>query len=100
MRGLDFLRPSQFLDQYFETVGKTVDIEIQGIVVAVGNAVVEGGVRCWNEPALRPHAGDDVKQRQPVVLRRGKARVGRLRVVARATAGGAAPRLDQLDVKE
>jgi hypothetical protein len=59
----------EFGDKPVEAIGEAVDIEIRGIVVAVGNFGVDGGVNCRNEPFASAHAGDRVEQRQLVVFR-------------------------------
>ena len=68
---------ASLFDEAVEAVGKAFDIEIQRIVVTVGNVGVEGGVKGRDEPTAGAHAGDRVKQRQPIVLRGGKRGIGR-----------------------
>ena len=84
----------QFLDHRFDALGKAFRIEIQRIVVAVGNIGVERGVVGRNEPVPRAHAGNHVEERESVVLRRRESRIGALRIVMAALAGGGAPRLN------
>ena len=89
----------QSLDHRLDALGKAFRIEVQRIVVAVGNIGIERGMIGRNEPVLRAHAGDHVEQRKPVVLRRRESRIGALRIVVAAVAGRA-PRLNQFDVQE
>jgi hypothetical protein len=62
--------------------------------VAVRDIGVERGVVGRTEPVLRAHAGNHVEQRKPVVLRGRESRIGALRIVVAAVAGGGAPRLN------
>ena len=75
--GLGLLGPSQFVGELVEAVGKTLDIEIQRIVVAVANVGVECGVKSGNEPLAGTYAGDRIEERNAIVLRRRKGRIGR-----------------------
>ena len=68
--------------------------------MAVADAGIDSGMERRNEPMLGADTGDDVEERQPVILRGGKARIWALRVVAPSAPGFAAPRLDQLDMEE
>ena len=81
-------------------VGEAPNVEMQRIVVAVADSGIDGGMERRNEPMLGPHTGDDVEERQPVILRGGETWIWALRVVAPPAPGFAAPRLDELDVEE
>ena len=70
MRSLNHHRLLQLFGEAVETVGEAFDIEIQRIVVTVGNFGVDGGMERRNEPLAAAHAGDRIEQRQPVILRR------------------------------
>lgn len=72
------------LDQFLQPPGPEDEIEMLRIVVAVGDAGVDGTVVAGNQPAAVLHAGGNVKQRQAVVLCDGKTGFGRERVVLRA----------------
>ncbi len=94
-------RPSvKFIHEPSHAVGEAGDVEMQRIVVAVADTGIDGGMERRNEPMLGPRTGDDVKERQPIILRGGEARIGALRVVAPPAPGFAAPRLDELDMEE
>ena len=73
---------------------------MQRIVVAVANSGIDGRVERRDEPLLGADTGDDVEERQSVILRGGKAWIGALLVVSPPAPGFAAPRLDELDVEE
>ncbi len=92
--------PFEFIDDRFEAVGKARDVKMQRIVMAVADAGIDGRMESRNEPMLGPHTGDEVKERQPVVLRGGKGGIGRLRVIVPTAPGGAAARLYQFDMEE
>lgn len=85
----------QLFDETIEAVGKAFDIEIQRIVVTVGDVGIEGGMESGDEPTVGPHAGDRVEQRQPIVLRGRKGGIRRSGIVAPAVSGRALPRLDE-----
>ena len=94
MRSLNHHGLFQLFGEAVETAGEAIDIEIQRVVVTVRDLGVDGGVERRNEPLAAAYAGNRIKERQPVVLRRSKGGIGRLRVVAPAVAGRAAARLD------
>src|SRR5262249_16931653 len=60
LRRLDLVREPKLCRQRIEAPGETLDVEIQGIVVAVGDLRVDGSMKCRNEPLLGTHAGDHV----------------------------------------
>ena len=78
---------------------KLSGIEIQRIVVAVGNIGVKCRMVGRDEPVPRAHAGNQVEERESVVLRGRESQIGALRIVV-AAAAGRAPRLNQLDVQK
>src|SRR5579864_8719740 len=92
VRGLRRLAAAQLLDQQRQAVGKVVDVKTAGIIVAVADIGIDGGMKRRNQPMPGADAGDGVKQRQAVVLRGGEARAQRLRVVMAAISRRAAPR--------
>src|ERR1700689_2924553 len=100
VRRLRRFAAAQLLDEQRQAVGKTVDVETPGIVMAVADVGVDGGVECRHQPASGADAGDGVKQCEAVVLRGGEARARRLRIVMAAVSGRAAPRLNHLDMQE
>src|SRR5208282_1472393 len=63
---------------------------MQRIVMAIADIGIDGRMESRNEPMLGPRTGDDVKQRQAVILRGSKGGIGRLRVVAPTASGGGA----------
>ena len=73
---------------------KLSGIEIQRIVVAVGNIGVKCRMVGRDEPVPRAHAGNQVEERESVVLRGRESQIGALRIVV-AAAAGRAPRLNQ-----
>ena len=99
-RGLNLAGPSQCHHQVVQAPGETVDIEIQRIVVAIGDLRVDRGMECGNKPSLSAYAGDDVSEREPIVLSGGEGGIGRSRVVAATVSGHAPPRLDEFVVQE
>src|SRR6516162_4795296 len=100
MRGLDLVGRSQFCNYAVEAFGKTFDVEIERIVMTIGNLRIDRSVECRNEPSLSANAGDHVKERDPIILRGRKSWIGRARVVAPAAAGRASPRLNHFVVHE
>src|ERR1700722_9422162 len=91
LRRLRRFATAQFLDEQRQAIGKTFDVKTPGVVMAVADVGVDGGVECRNEPVPGADAGDGVKQRQPVVLHGGEARARRLGVVMAAISRRAAP---------
>lgn len=85
----------QFFDETIEAIGKAFDLEIQRIVVTVGDVGIEGGMEGGDEPTIGPHAGDRVEQRQPIILRGRKRGIRRSRIVTPAVSRRALPRLDE-----
>src|ERR1700681_1814814 len=100
VRRLRRFAAAHLLYEQRQAVGKGLDVKTPGIVVAVADVGVDGGMECRNEPAPGANAGDGVEQREAVVLRGGEARARRLRVIMTAVSGRATPRLDHLDVQE
>ena len=96
MCGLNHHGLSQFFGETIEAAGEAVDIEIERIVVAVGNFGIDGGVKRRNEPFAFAHAGDGVEQSQPVILRGSERRIGGMSVTAASALAG----LDELDMDE
>src|ERR1700722_11336946 len=100
LRRLRRFAAAQFLDEQRQAVGKTLDVKTPGVVVAVADIGVDGGVECRNEPVPGADTGDGVEQREAVVLRGGEARARRLRVVMAAVSPRAAARAGSLDGEE
>src|SRR5215471_15708837 len=73
---------SQCHHEAVQAPGETVDVEIQRIVVAVGDLRVNRGMERGNEPTFGAYAGDNINEREPIVLSGGEGGVGRSRVVA------------------
>ena len=99
MRGLNLVRLSQCHHQVVQAPGETVDIEIQRIVVAVGDLRVDRGMERGNKPSLGAYAGDNINEREPIVLSGGEGGIGRSRVVV-TVSGLAPPRLNEFVVQE
>src|SRR5712691_2818973 len=68
--------------------------------MAAADVRIDRGVEGGDHPGAGAHAGDDVKQREPLVLGGCEPRRRRLRVVPASKSRGAAARLDQLDMQE
>ena len=87
--------------QFLQPSGPEGEVEILRVVVAVGEAGVDGAVVAGNQPRAVLHTGGNVEQREAVVLRDGEAGFGRERVVLRAAlVRVAAARLDEFVVDE
>ena len=92
MRRLDLVRGAQFCHQGVEAVGETLDVKVERIVMTISNFGIDRGVECRDEPSFGADAGDQVKERKPVILRGRKGGIGRARVIAPAAAWRAAAR--------
>ena len=86
--------PPQCHHQAVQASGETVNIEIQRIVVAVGDLRVDRGMERGNKPSLGAYAGDNINEREPIVLSGGEGGIGRSRVVAATVSGHAPSRLE------
>jgi hypothetical protein len=93
MGGLNLVRPSQCHHQAVQASDETLDIEIQRIVVAVGDLCVDRGVERGNQPLFGPYARDDINEREPIVLGGCESGIGRSRVIT-TTVTAATSRLD------
>ena len=60
VRGLDAIRRPQFCDQAVQAVGKIIDVEVEWIIVTVGNLGINCGMIRRNEPSFGSNAGDHV----------------------------------------
>ena len=100
MRGLNSVGPSKRHHQAVQAPGETVDIEIQRIVVAIGDLGIDRGMEGGNKPSFGACAGDDINEREPIVLGDGEGGIGRSCVVAAAMPGHAPPRLKEFVVHE
>ena len=67
---------SQCHHEAVQAPGKTVDVEIERIVVAVGDLRVNRGMERGNKPTLGAYAGDNINQCEAIVLAVVKAGSG------------------------
>ena len=74
--------PPQCHHQAVQAPGETVDVEIQRIVVPVGNLRVDRGMKRGNKPSFGAYAGNNINQREAIVLSGGEGGIRRSRVVA------------------
>src|SRR6516165_7075519 len=100
MRRLNLISAAQFCHQAVKAAGEIVDVKVERIVVAIGDLRIDRGMECRDEPSVGAHAGDDVEECKPVILRGGKRWIGRARIVAPAAAWSAAARLNHFVVQE
>ena len=61
---------------------RNVDVEIQRIVAPVGNLRVDRGMKRGNKPSFGAYAGNNINQREAIVLSGGEGGIRRSRVVA------------------
>ena len=77
MGGLNLVGLSQCHHQAVQAPGETVDIEIQRIVVAVGDLRVDRGMERGNKPSLGAYAGDNINERERCGASWARRRIGK-----------------------
>jgi hypothetical protein len=68
--------PSQSHHEVVQAPGEAVNVEIQWIVVAVGDLRVDRGMERGNKPSFGAYAGDNINLREPIIRALVKAGSG------------------------